>query len=152
MSELTTGRTPFSTEDSRFARCEPEAILSRVRQPATWPAWQSEIVATEGPHEVSAGDVVKGRALMMGFDVDGQSIVASDDGSLVIENVVVGVGMQVRYEVVAEGTGSRVTHTLTSNLPAGALGSVLSFFLRRRFKKMQRTVLKRLVDQAEASA
>lgn len=152
MSDLTSGRTPFSTEESRFARCGPEAILRRVRQPATWPAWQSEIVATEGPHEVVAGDVVKGRASMLGFDVDGQSIIASDDGGLVIENVVVGVGMQVHYRVVTEGTGSRVTHRLTSNLPAGAMGNVLSFFLRRRFKKMQRTLLRNLVDQAEASA
>jgi hypothetical protein len=74
-----------------------------------------------------------------------------DDSSL-SQDVVVGVGMRIRYTVARTPEGVTVTHRLESELPAGALGIPLSFFLRRRLKKMQKMLLRELVAQAEASS
>jgi hypothetical protein len=60
--------------------------------------------------------------------------------------------MRILYTVTETPEGSKVTHRLVSELPAGTLGVLLSFFLRRRLQKMQRTLLEELVAQAEASS
>ncbi len=127
--------------------------MRSVVSPRTWPRWQSEIVSTSGPRVLEReGDVVVGRAEMLGFKVDGQSVATSIEPHRFVEDVVVGVGMTVTYEAVSSGNGATVTHRLTSQLPRGPLGRVLSFFLKRRFRKMQRDLLRALVAQAEEPA
>ena len=126
--------------------------MEKIRRPATWPEWQSEIVESHGPDLIVAGDVVQGRARMMGFDVDGQSVTEGADGSSLAQDVVVGVGMRIRYTISETSDGTSVTHRLESELPTGVLGVPLSFFLRRRLRKMQRMLLEELVAQAEASS
>lgn len=137
-------RKHFVTQRSIESSASPEALLDRIRTPASWPEWQSEILSVEGPARVSEGDVVAGKAAMLGFEVDGQSHTVSADETRYVEDVVVGVGMRVTYGVEETGGGTRLTHRLECELPGGPLGSVLSFFLKRRFKKMERELLKRL--------
>ncbi len=135
------------------AAAAPDRVLDIIKRPSTWPRWQSEIVSTSGPRVLEReGDVVVGRAQMLGFKVDGQSVAASIEPHRFVEDVVVGVGMTVTYEVLPSRGGATVTHRLTSQLPRGPLGRVLSFFLKRRFRKMQRDLLRALVAQAEEPA
>lgn len=127
-------------------------IEESLRKPATWPEWQPEILRTSGPETLEAGDVVTGRARMLGFDVDGQSVAVEVGPGVFEQHSVVGVGMTIRYEL-ARGTGGvMITHRLVSDLPRGPLGVLLSVFLKRRLSKMQKEVLRRLKLQAEASS
>ncbi len=143
----------FTIEASADAAAAPERVLDIIKRPSTWPRWQSEIVSTSGPRVLECeGDVVIGRAEMLGFKVDGQSVATTIEPHRFVEDVVVGVGMTVTYEVVPSADGATITHRLTSELPRGPLGRVLSFFLKRRFRKMQRNLLSALVAQAEESA
>ena len=120
-----------------------------LTDPETWPEWQSEIVTTSGPVPLSRGDEVEGRAKLLGFHVDGRSRTIRADGTSFVEDVIVGVRMQVSYDVVETNDGTRVTRQLTAFLPGGVAGRVLSFFLKRRLKAMQEGVLEALVRQAE---
>lgn len=120
--------------------------------PATWPRWQGEIVESSGPAPLGDGDVVAGRARMMGFDVDGQSVARSVTGDSYEQTAVVGVGMRITYSLLETSEGVRVTHRLESQLPSGMWGRVLSFFLKKRLRKMQRGLLAALKDQAEGSS
>ena len=126
--------------------------MTLIRTPATWHGWQSEIIEAKGARYIESGDVVRGRAAMMGFDVDGQSVTESAGPTSLSQDVVVGVGMKIRYDVTVTDGGTTVTHRLVSKLPAGALGVVLSLFLRWRLRKMQKMLLEELVAQAEASS
>lgn len=126
--------------------------MDLILQPGTWPRWQREITSALGPAKLAPGDVVDGRAEMLGFEVDGQSVTTEVGDDTYSQQVVVGVGMQIRYELKQGPSGTVVTHTLVSQLPQGALGRVLSFFLARRLKKMQRELLQNLAVQAEASS
>ena len=137
-------RKRFVTKASVESSAAPGEVMRRIRTPATWPEWQSEIVSTEGPSYLCEGDVVPGKAAMMGFEVDGQSFTVGATEQSYVEEVVVGVGMRVSYTVVPTETGARITHELECELPGGPLGSLLSFFLKRRFVKMERDLLKRL--------
>ena len=85
---------------------------------------------------------------MLGFDVDGQSVALRVESGQFEESVVVGVGMHIIYTLEVTPEGTRITHRLTSQLPRGFLGSILSIFLRRRFRKMQRELLERLREQS----
>ena len=58
--------------------------------------------------------------------------------------------MTVNYDVRETPQGTVVTHTIESSLPSGPLGSLLSFFLKRRLKRMQARLIEALVVQAEA--
>lgn len=140
-------RERFELEASAPVPASPQEVLRRITSPATWPEWQLEIDSTEGPGILETGDVVVGKASMLGFQVDGQSVAAEVSDSSFREDVVVGVAMTVTYSVRATSTGSVLTHRLESELPGGPVGSLLSFFLKRRFKKMQSTVLERLAEQ-----
>ena len=142
-------RKRFVTERSIMSPTRPDALMARIRTPASWPEWQSEILATEGPAWADEGDVVAGKASMLGFEVDGQSHTVKANDTEYIEDVVVGVGMRVVYSVEETATGSRLTHRLECDLPGGPLGTVLSFFLRRRFVKMERELLKRLAQTTD---
>ena len=126
--------------------------MKRLLDATTWPAWQPEIVSTEGNTQVVTGDIVTGTARMLGFGVEGWSRATKTDENVFEEDVVVGVGMRVRYEVRPDGNGCRVTHRLESNMPTGLSGRLLSAFLRGRLKRMQKTALERLVAQSEAGS
>ena len=139
----------FEIEDSRRAECPPDAVLGRILAPATWPGWQSEILGVEGPERLTQGDVVTGEAKLLGFQVEGHSTSLEVTPDSFLEDVIVGVRMRVRYSVVPEGNGSRVTHRLESDLPRGAAGSVLSLFLKWRLRRMQKMLLVDLVRACE---
>lgn len=126
--------------------------MELLLDPKTWPSWQGEIVSADGSSPLSEGSVVAGRARMMGFDVDGQSVTDEVTPDSYRQSVVVGVGMRIVYSIEETGTGLKVTHRLESDLPAGAAGRVLSFFLKRRLRKMQKGLLVALKDQAEGSS
>lgn len=143
-------RRRFFTESRRDVGCAPELVAEKVLVPGTWPEWQSEILTTGGPERVSVGDVVTGRARLLGFEVDGRSTTLEVEDSSYEQDVVVGVRMRVRYEVVPGPRGAVVTHSIASELPAGPLGGVLAFFLRRRLRRMQRDLLEKLAAQLES--
>ncbi len=138
-------------EKSVTTAAPARAVIDLILDPATWPRWQNEIVSSMGPAPLKEGDVVAGRAQMLGFNVDGQSVTTAVGAGTYSQEVVVGVGMQISYRIASNPNGTVVTHSLTSELPAGALGRVLSFFLARRLKRMQRDLLEELRTQAEAS-
>lgn len=139
----------FVTSRSKPAKCAPEAVLALVRRPATWPQWQNEILATEGPAVLQTGDVATGDASMLGFNVRGQAVVERSTERGFSHYVVVGVGMTVSYDVEEAGEGVVVTHSIESDLPTGLSGRLLSFFLKRRLRRMQAKLIEELVAQAE---
>jgi polyketide cyclase/dehydrase/lipid transport protein len=145
-------RKPFATTASRAVQLAPDALLDLLTSPATWPQWQSEILGTSGPGKVSAGDVVVGRATMLGFHVIGRAQIEEVTPSSLRQDVIVGIPMSVRYEVDPQSTGSVVTHHLTCELPAGMAGRVLSFFLARRLRRMQARLLDQLAAMDHAAA
>lgn len=136
-------RRPFETVASTRVESR-DATLARLRKPLAWPEWQSEISATEGPEEVAAGDHVTGDATMLGFAVGGRADIlhVGDDG--LEQDVIVGIRMRVRYELTEDPSGWRLTHRLTVDLPGGASGRVLSFFLKRRLRRMQGLLIRKL--------
>lgn len=143
----------LTIEASRVARCEPGALLDLVRDPKTWPRWQPEIVSTEGPAPLEEGDDVYGHASMLGFRVEGHSKTVGVSGDAYEEDVVVGVRMRILYEVGRDDDGKTVvTRRLSTLLPGGLAGRVLSFFLKRRLTRMQDGVVDELVRQAEGRA
>lgn len=124
--------------------------MGLVRAPHTWPRWQPEIVSTEGPQRLEEGDDVYGHAEMLGFRVEGSSKSAVVSTDAYEEDVIVGVRMRIRYEVGRDDAGRTVvTRTLSTLLPGGLAGRVLSFFLKRRLTRMQDGVVEELVRQAE---
>lgn len=125
--------------------------MDLVLDPRSWPRWQPEIIATEGPAPMVPGDVVRGHATMLGFNVQGHSTAVEVGPQTFVEDVLVGVRMRVTYAAAPSGEGTVITHSLTSDLPTGMWGRVLSLFLRSRLRHMQRTALDELVRQAEAS-
>ena len=125
--------------------------MDLILDPASWPRWQPEIVATEGPERLSPADVVRGRATMLGFNVQGHSTALEVAPDRFVEDVIVGVRMRVTYATAPSGDGATITHSLVSDLPTGLWGRVLSFFLRSRLRRMQRAALDELVRQAEES-
>ncbi len=120
-----------------------------LTDPSTWPRWQSEILVTRGPVPLVEGDEVEGRARLLGFHVDGRSKTVAADPTSFVEDVIVGVRMRVEYEIDERPHGTTVTRVLTTSLPGGLSGWVLSFLLKRRLKAMQKGVLEALVAQAE---
>ena len=139
-------------EVSRVARCDAGRVMALVRDPKTWPRWQPEIVSTEGPAPLQEDDDVYGHAAMLGFLVEGHSKTVAVRGDSYEEDVIVGVRMRIVYEAVPDEQGNtRVTRKLSANLPGGAAGRLLSFFLRRRLTRMQKGVVDELVRQAERS-
>jgi hypothetical protein len=122
----------------------PEETMRRLRRPSGWPEWQSEIMATRGPEEVGPGDHVLGDAYMLGFAVAGRADILSVDERGLEQRVLVGIPMTVHYSIERDGDGWTLTHRLAVDLPEGISGRVLSFFLKRRLRKMQRVLLANL--------
>ncbi len=143
-------RRSFVTESHREIESPPEVLLNTILAPGTWPKWQSEILTTTGNERLSTGDVVSGQARLLGFEVDGSSTAIEIEDSSYEQDVIVGVKMRVRYEVSPSSNGAVVKHRLASDLPAGVSGRILSFFLTRRLKKMQRDLLEGLAAQTES--
>lgn len=125
-------------------------MLGRILDPSTWPEWQPEIISTAPSGSIQQGDSVEGRAQLLGFVVDGRSSAVEVREDAFEEDVIVGVRMRVRYSVTPAPEGTTVTRRLTADLPAGFSGRILSFFLKRRLRKMQNGVLETLVRQAES--
>ncbi len=148
---MTRSERSFVIEKGVPARCSADQMMTYLLDATTWPEWQPEIVSTTGPKCVAVGDVVSGRAEMLGFHVDGRSLALEVDEGVFEEDVVVGVGMKVRYEVHPTADGCRVVHRLESQLPGGIAGRLLSLFLRGRLRRMQRTAVEKLVAQSEAA-
>lgn len=142
-------RRTYEISDTRAATCSPERIVQVLRDPKTWPEWQSEIVTTSGSSPLHSGDEVEGRAQLLGFEVDGRSRTIEANRASFVEDVIVGVRMRVEYDVRPGPDGATVTRRLTAYLPGGISGRVLSFFLTRRLRAMQKGVLEALVAQAE---
>jgi Polyketide cyclase / dehydrase and lipid transport len=134
----------LTTVRSLHTPSHPAAVMALLMDPATWPRWQSEIVSASGPSPVGPGEVARGKAHMLGFQVDGHSTTLEAGDAHFEQDVIVGVRMRIRYEVAASGSGSVLTHSLVCELPAGVSGRVLSFFLRRRLRRLQRSALERL--------
>jgi hypothetical protein len=97
------------------------------------------------------GDVARGLARMLGFHVDGHATAQDVGPDYFEQDVIVGVRMRIRYEVTAVEGGSLITHNLIANMPGGLAGRVLTMFLRRRLRWMQRTALENLARQSEAA-
>jgi hypothetical protein len=116
----------------------------------TWPDWQSEIVSVEDRGPLATGEVARGEADLLGFEVHGHSTATDVSVSRFEEDVVVGVRMRICYEVRPDGWGSVVTHSLVADLPGGVCGSVLAVVLRWRLRRLQRTALAGLARQSEA--
>ncbi|HEY7876139.1 MAG TPA: SRPBCC family protein [Actinomycetota bacterium] len=132
------GETPRVFETTSSARvASAEAALAQLRDPATWHVWQSEIVRAHGPAPLEAGDHVSGDARMLGFKVAGRADVEVAEDGEVRHDVLVGIRMNVRYTIEPDGNGWRLTHRLRAELPRGLSGRVLSFFLKRRLRRMQ---------------
>jgi Polyketide cyclase / dehydrase and lipid transport len=140
----------YTIVEERVARCAPEVVLRRLLDPSTWPQWQPEILAASGPSTLDTGGVARGRARLMGFEVEGHSTAIEVGRDAFEQDVVVGVRMRVRYEITPNPHGVMIVHRLTAELPRGILGRILSFFLRWRLKRMQRVVVARLAAQSES--
>ena len=145
-------RRPFEITRDVLTSASPEEVLAIVRSPATWPQWQSEIVTTEGPDPVTPGDVVRGDASMLGFEVDGHSTIETSSESILDEDVIVGLRMRVTYSVELVGDRTRLRHKFSARLPGGVWGGLLALFMRRRFRKMQRDLLADLARHVERAA
>ena len=126
--------------------------MERIAHPHSWPDWQEEIVAMEGPEKVTTGDIVHGTAKLLGFHVVGNSVLVSVDDRSLTEDVIVGVRMKIHYEVADEGSERVITRRIEATLPRGLSGRVLTMLLRRRLVKMQERLLDDLVGQAEAGS
>lgn len=143
----------YEIEDEITVDAAVETVMAKIRDATSWPRWQSEIRSVSGPRKIEVGDEVTGEARFAGFDVEGVSLARKVDDTVFVEDVTVGVRMQIFYEVSRSGSATVIRHRLEANLPGGPLGSVLSLLLKRRLRKMQKRLLRRLGAQAsEGSA
>ena len=99
---------------------------------------------------MASGEVARGEAEMLGFEVHGHSTATDVGPGCFEEDVVVGVRMRIRYDLAPTDDGVVITHRLSAQLPGGPSGRVLSFFLRRRLRHLQRVALDRLAAHSEA--
>jgi hypothetical protein len=142
-------RRTFITERSISTTASPDEVMRRLRDATTWPEWQPEIISTVGSRSLDPGEDVVGSAKLLGFLVDGRSRVEQVTDSSIGEDVIVGVRMRIRFDIQATDDGCVVTRHLIADMPSGPMGRVLSWFLRRRLKKMSVDLLDRLVSQSE---
>ena len=142
-----TRNVTFETVTETKVAVARDRVLATIRDASTWPIWQSEIETAEGSGELSPGDAVLGTANMLGFVVHGRSTVVAVDAGSFDEDVIVGVRMRIRFEVSERDGITVIKHRLTSVMPGGPMGKVLSFFLRKRLVRMQQTALRQLADQ-----
>lgn len=144
----TSSERTFQTSAS-MGVASPDDALAQLRDPSTWSTWQSEITHAAGPAPLEAGHHVLGDARMLGFAVGGRADVVAADDAQVEHDVIVGIRMNVRYTIERAGDGWILTHRLTADMPHGLSGRVLSIFLRRRLRRMQRRLLADLARAIE---
>lgn len=137
----------FTITSQRRVALTPAEVHHLITHPATWREWQSEIETAHGPDELAPGDTVQGDARMLGFIVQGRADMESVAAERITHEAIVGVKMRVTYDLEAAGSGVVVRHTLTAEMPRGLAGRVLSFFLRRRLRAMQRKLLDNLAQR-----
>lgn len=138
----------FVIEDELTTDAPADAVMGKILDPKTWPVWQSEIRAVSGPERIAEGDEINGDAGLVGFEVEGVSHAREVSGNRFVEDVVVGVRMEVFYDVSNKGGRTVVTRRLEANLPGGVIGTALSVLLRFKLRKMQRDVLRDLAAYA----
>lgn len=143
-------RRTLEIRRSQSTSSAPEVVYDLIINPMTWPDWQSEIVSVENRGPLITGEVARGEADLLGFQVHGHSTATDVGLTRFEEDVVVGVRMRICYEVRPDKRGSLVTHSLIADLPGGVCGSVLTLFLRWRLRRLQRTALAGLARQSEA--
>ncbi len=141
----------YELDASTVSETPAQDLMLRIRGAATWPQWQPEITETSGPDLVGPGDVVTGRARMLGFGVYGHSTTVDVGPEHLEEDVLVGVRMRVRYEVGADGPRSRVRHRLHLYPLSGPAGRTLGVLLRWRLRRMQKLALENLAQPGEPS-
>jgi hypothetical protein len=152
VSEPLKERSSFEVGAERVAQCKPEEIIRHLLDASRWPDWQPEIVTTVGPERVSAGDVVRGHADLLGFGVAGHSLIEEVGTQRLIEDVHVGVRMRVIYEVEPRGNACLVRARIVTESPTGLSGRILGLLLRRRLRRMQITALDKLAGLAESGS
>jgi hypothetical protein len=140
----------FTVTDSVRAAATTESVMELLRRPDNRERWQSEIVWMKGPDGLTVGDSVEGLADMLGFRVEGKGTTTDLGPDRYEEDVVVGVRMRMRFEIVPSEGGVVVRHTLQAPLPAGFAGKILSIFLKRRLRRMQAESLRELCRYAES--
>lgn len=141
------GRREFSLKRSRRSSSPPGHLLDKLARPATWPEWVPEITATRSKTVVGEGDDVEGLAEMLGFRVNGRAKVTEVTPTRFVQDVVIGVRIVARYDVEADGDGSVIHHELLVSAPRGPTGRLLTFFLKRRLRVMQKRLLENLSTQ-----
>ncbi len=143
---------PIVLVDEITAACSADEVTRLLVEPATWEHWQPEILHAEGQSPLKPGGVARGRARMLGFEVYGQSTALDVGDRHFVEDAVVGVHMQIRYDIAeAPEGGVTVRHTLELEPSGGVAGRALTWLLKRRLKKMQREALRALVQTAGAA-
>jgi hypothetical protein len=140
----------YELDASATSELPARDLMLRIRRSETWPRWQPEIIETDGPELVGPGDVVTGKARMLGFGVYGHSTTVDVGTDHLEEDVLVGVRMRVRYEVVDDGL-TRIRHRLHLYPLQGPAGKTLGVLLRWRLKRMQKLALRNLAQPAEPS-
>lgn len=130
------------------SRCDPAAVMQLLNNPATWAEWQPEILHAAGSSPMRVGDVARGTARMLGFEVHGQSTALDVGPRHFAEDAIVGIHMQIRYDVTTSGGETTVRHTLHLERARGPAGRLLTLLLRRRLKRMQSQALQSLVASA----
>jgi len=146
----TSSRKTFVVVTERVARCDPDVVMRYLLDSTSWPRWQPEIVATTGPQQVKSGDLVRGHADLLGFGVAGQAAIEDVERHSFTEDVLVGVRMNVSYEVLDDDGGCKVRARIVTEAPTGLSGRILGLLLRRRLRSMQSTALQRLARLSEA--
>jgi hypothetical protein len=142
----------YTLTDSAPAAATIEAVMDQLRMPENRKQWQSEIVWMKGPEGLTVGDSVEGLADMMGFRVEGRATTTDLGPNHYEEDVVVGVRMRMRFEIVPAEDGVVVKHILEAPLPGGLAGKILSVFLKRRLRRMQAESLRNLCRYAGSDA
>ncbi len=139
-------------DQSSAVTATPDEVWACIADPSIRPGWMTElrrVEATPGP--VSVGDRFTGQSSILLHDFIGSSeVTEAEPGRLLTEEVVIGARFVSRWEVVAEGRGTRVRHVIDVQFPAGPFSAIERWVLRRRLMQMQRTSLRNLADRFAA--
>lgn len=113
----------------------------------------TELVRVEAmPGPVAAGDRFTGQSSILFHDFIGVSEVSRvEQDTTIVEEVVIGARFVSRWQLVAEGAGTRVHHTIDVEFPAGPFSRLERWVLRRRLIRMQRQSLANLARQLARS-
>ncbi|MGH3119150.1 MAG: SRPBCC family protein [Gaiellales bacterium] len=139
---------PYVVEDEITVGAPSHAVMAKILDATKWPLWQSEIHSISGPQRIHEGDETSGDARLVGFDVEGVSRALEVGDGTFVEDVIVGVRLQVAYQITESGNRTVIRRRLQANLPGGVLGTLLTAVLKRKLRAMQKEVLANLAAQA----